>query len=297
VAGSSVNVSELYAKDRQQQRLKKIRDTILLGLGIAAVIAAFCIARKARTKWPFVTIMLYAVFFVLFLIPVLLAVFLVIGSEETSFSDVGLEEFASFYYGLFTFEEPQVFIVWAIILGLVAVQASLLIIPVRVLHQRPKRRRGIWFTAVIAALMYTGLLFAAGISILAAVYGDDVSEPMFWILVGILPVNWIGWSVTFCLFNRSMEPESFIRRLMRWVIGGSIMELLIAVPSHIIVRHRDVCCAHGLTAVGLTTGLAVMFFAFGPGLYFLYSDRIRGKQPHLSPQEPAEEPSLQTPPQ
>jgi hypothetical protein len=114
-------------------------------------------------------------------------------------------------------------------------------------------------------------------------------------VIGILPLNWIGWSVVFCLFSRSMEPESFIRRLMRWLIGGSILELLIAVPSHIIVRHREVCCAHGLTAAGLTTGLAVIFFAFGPGLYFLYADRIRSKQPDL-PEQTAE-PTPELPPQ
>jgi hypothetical protein len=41
----------------------------------------------------------------------------------------------------------------------------------------------------------------------------------------------------------------------------------------------------------------VIFFAFGPGLYFLYADRIRGKQPHLPPQEPAEGPAPEIPPQ
>ncbi|MHC5165463.1 MAG: hypothetical protein ACYSOI_09010, partial [Planctomycetota bacterium] len=164
---------------------------------------------------------------------------------------------------------------------IIAAQACLLIVPVRIKHQRPKKRRGIWFTAIIAGLLYTALLFFAGLSIIAAVWGDDISEPVFWILLGILPLNWIGWSITFCLMSRSMEPECFIRRLMRWLIGGSILELLIAVPSHIIVRHRDVCCAHGLTAAGLTTGIAVIFFAFGPGLYFLYADRIRSKRANL----------------
>jgi hypothetical protein len=206
------------------------------------------------------------------------------GQPETTITGIELDDFGEFYGGLFTIEEPAVLIAWAIILAIIAAQACLLIVPVRIKHQRPKARRGIWFTAIIAALLYTALLFAATMSIMMAVYGDDISEPVFWVIVGILPLNWIGWSVAFCLFSRSMEPESFIRRLMHWLIGGSILELLIAVPSHIIVRHRDVCCAHGLTAAGLTTGLAVIFFAFGPGLYFLYADRIRSKQPNLPEQ-------------
>ena len=240
--------------------------------------------RKVRTRWPFVTIVLYGVFFVLLLIPIVFAVFVAFGRPDTSITDIGLDDVGEFYVWLFSFSELGVFVAWAIILAILAAQACLLIVPVRIKHQRPKARRGIWFTAIIAALLYTGLLFAAAMSIMMAVYGDDISEPVFWVIVGILPLNWIGWSVAFCLFSRSMEPESFIRRLMHWLIGGSILELLIAVPSHIIVRHRDVCCAHGLTAAGLTTGLAVIFFAFGPGLYFLYMDRIRSKQPNLPEQ-------------
>jgi len=258
--------------------LAQILSIVILLLVGAAVVWGI---RKVRTKWPFVTIMLYGVFFVLFLIPIVFAIFLMLGRPNTNITDICLEDFGEFYVGLFTIVEPGVLIAWAIILAILAAQACLLIVPVRIKHQWPKKRRGFWFPAIIAAMLYTVLLFFAAISVMAAAWGDEVSEPVFWILVGILPLNWIGWSVAFCLFSRSMEPESFIRRLMRWLIGGSILELLIAVPSHIIVRHRDVCCAHGLTAAGLTTGLAVIFFAFGPGLYFLYADRIRSKRANL----------------
>jgi hypothetical protein len=249
--------------------------------------------RKVRTKWPFVTIVLYGIFFVLLLIPVIFIVFAGFGRPDTDYGDFDLGDWIEFYGMLFSFSELGVFIVWAIILAILAAQACLLIVPVRIKHQRPKKRRGIWFTAIVAALLYTALLFATAMSVMAAIWGDNPNEIFFWVVIGILPLNWIGWSVAFCLFSRSMEPESFIRRLMRWLIGGSILELLIAVPSHIIVRHREVCCAHGLTAAGLTTGLAVIFFAFGPGLYFLYADRIRSKQPDLPKQ--TDEPTPEMP--
>ena len=262
---------------------------VLIGAGLV-----WCVC-KLRTKWPFVTIMLYGVFFVLLLIPVLFAAFLITGHPDTDVTDIDLDDFGEFYVGLFTIAEPAVLIGWAIILAILAAQASLLIVPVRIKHQRPKKRRGIWWTAIVAALLYTALLFMLTMSVMVVIWKDDPNMIFFWIVIGILPLNWIGWSVAFCLFSRSMEPESFIRRLMRWLIGGSILELLIAVPSHIIVRHRDVCCAHGLTAAGLTTGLAVIFFAFGPGLYFLYADRIRSKQPNLP--EQTDPPTPEMPPQ
>ena len=69
--------------------------------------------------------------------------------------------------------------------------------------------------------------------------------------------------------------------MVKWLMRGSILELLVAVPSHIIVRHKNVCCAHMATAAGIAAGLAVMFFAFGPGLYYLYMERINRKKPDV----------------
>jgi hypothetical protein len=39
-------------------------------------------------------------------------------------------------------------------------------------------------------------------------------------------------------------------------MGGSILELLVAVPSHIIVRRRGDCCAPLGTFCGTATGIA-----------------------------------------
>ncbi len=66
---------------------------------------------------------------------------------------------------------------------------------------------------------------------------------------------------------------------MKWLLRGSILELLVAVPSHIVVRQRGVCCAPAGTFWGITTGLAVMLLAFGPGVFFLYVARCRRLRP------------------
>ena len=65
---------------------------------------------------------------------------------------------------------------------------------------------------------------------------------------------------------------------MKWLLRGTIVELLIAIPSHVIARHKDVCCADGVTAIGIATGLTVMLISFGPGIYFLYAKRIESKK-------------------
>ena len=74
-------------------------------------------------------------------------------------------------------------------------------------------------------------------------------------------------------------------RVLKWLIRGSILELLVAVPCHIIVRHKDECCAHILTLYGIGTGLAVMALAFGPGIAFLFLKRAKSLKPDMTNSE------------
>jgi hypothetical protein len=59
------------------------------------------------------------------------------------------------------------------------------------------------------------------------------------------------------------------------VLAGSVAELLVAVPCHVYARDKDYCCAGFSTFAGLATGLAVMLFAFGPGVFFLFAARVK----------------------
>jgi hypothetical protein len=76
-----------------------------------------------------------------------------------------------------------------------------------------------------------------------------------------------------------MEPRDFVSRLCKSLLKGSILELLVAVPTHIVARCRDYCCAGAMTFVGLTLGMSVMLFSFGPGIFFLFAARWRRLHP------------------
>jgi hypothetical protein len=79
--------------------------------------------------------------------------------------------------------------------------------------------------------------------------------------------------------TRNNETPDAAARLTRVLLRGSILELLIAIPSHIVVRNRDVCCAPIGSFWGITTGLSVMLLCYGPGVFFLFVERARRKQP------------------
>jgi hypothetical protein len=89
---------------------------------------------------------------------------------------------------------------------------------------------------------------------------------------------WAFWSVVFVLYYRRAPAR--MAEATGWLLKGSILELLVAVPAHVIVRRRDDCSAPDVTAFGIITGTAVTLMCFGPGLIALYQRR---KQPYRRP--------------
>ena len=90
---------------------------------------------------------------------------------------------------------------------------------------------------------------------------------------------WLVWAVIFRSFAKSDDPDALLKRSTRWLLRGSILELLVAVPSHVIVRRRDDCCAPIGTFWGIATGISVMLLCFGPGVFFLFVERCQRLQP------------------
>ncbi len=197
-------------------------------------------------------------------------------SSKRTFTHPDLDDIPGFFFDFY----GQVWPFWIFCAIVILSEALLLIIPVRIVKQRPRPQRGLWATAIAAGALFAVLALGMVWSIVAAALGDGSIESIVFLLALIfLLINWVVWSCIFRAFARNNDPGSYIRRLMKWLLRGTILELLIAVPSHVIVRHKDVCCAHGVTALGIATGLTVMLISFGPGIYFLYAERIQSKKP------------------
>jgi hypothetical protein len=94
-----------------------------------------------------------------------------------------------------------------------------------------------------------------------------------------LVLFWVIWVVIFRNFARSDDSDSLLQRSTRWLLRGSILDLLIAVPSHIFVRRRGDCCAPAGTFWGIATGISVMLLCFGPGVFFLFVERFERLKP------------------
>jgi len=97
---------------------------------------------------------------------------------------------------------------------------------------------------------------------------------------------WLGWAAAFWRHLRSPDAGTGMARLVRLLLAGSVAELLVAVPCHVYVRSKDYCCAGAVSLAGLATGWAVLLFAFGPGVFFLFLARVRRLRHGARPARP-----------
>lgn len=164
--------------------------------------------------------------------------------------------------------------VWALIL--IMGQALLLFVSVDTSFRRIQRRRQVGVAVAMVAAMVGLLSGMVALSIAAAIFGDEIfpdNETLFGIELMALIVSF--WAVWAFIFRRYVVGDSVsVDRLVSWLIKGSILELLIVVPCHVIVRHREDCSAPAVTGYGIATGIAVMLLAFGPSVLFLYQKRL-----------------------
>ena len=171
---------------------------------------------------------------------------------------------------------PGRLLVWPALL--IVGQALLIFVSVDISFRRLRPARQIALSAATVGLMVALLTVFSIWSIIVAFTGDrlleDLGDPgfihLFWLSVGVI---WIAWTFVFYFYkaNKSRKLDA----LVAWMLRGSILELLIVVPCHVIVRQREDCCAPQLTAFGISTGIAVMLFSFGPSVLFLYQKRLK----------------------
>jgi len=169
---------------------------------------------------------------------------------------------------------------WAWLAVMLLCESALLLVPVKVAARRPVSRRSIYIPVIASALLMGCLLLGLVCSIAEFVQQQDaLREPwQGWSALGASVLLWVIWSIVFSRVARQGPPRDVVSRQCRHLIQGSALSLLVAVPTHIVARHRDYCCAGYLTFVGIVFGLAVMLLSFGPGIFFLYISRWKGLQ-------------------
>jgi len=213
-------------------------------------------------KWGIIVSLLYALIVVGLLVPGLA----VLSGYSTPSSPSFLSDMKSLF---------ALWMVWVPIGILVCGQVVLLFLSVDTSQKRLKPRAPILVSYTVTAMLFALLTFAALSSLGAAVYSDKFID-RFWptetYVIVAWAILWLLWGIVFLLFFRNSDVPT--TRLVSWLLKGSVLELLIAVPCHVIVRRRSDCSAPVATSFGIATGVAVMLLSFGPSVLLLYKKRL-----------------------
>lgn len=134
---------------------------------------------------------------------------------------------------------------------------------------RPIKRRRLLIPVIVASLMCAILVGGLALA-LAELFNQEHStwfEYLFW---AILAISWATWGFVFYVHCQRVGRYIALKKMTVGVLGGSLVELLVSVPSHIIVSRRPGCFVGIYTMLGIIAGLCVMLWAFGPGIALLF---------------------------
>lgn len=128
-------------------------------------------------------------------------------------------------------------------------------------------------TGLLMAILTADIVFAVGVAVRGDKLMDGVPDSAAWfVLIGAFAIPWMVWGIVFYrLWRDSTDP---VTNAVAWLFRGSVLELLIAVPAHVIVRRRHDCSAPLATSFGITSGIAIMLISFGPSVLLLYKKRM-----------------------
>jgi len=168
-------------------------------------------------------------------------------------------------------------VTWIFVGVLLAGQALLLFLSVDTSWQRLRPRAHILVSSLAAGSLSALLMGAAGFSLGMGIWGDHFGGKFFEDGVNIAAcwgALWLAWLIVFYVYFRN--PNAQISRVTAWLLTGSVLELLIAVPAHVIARRRNDCSAPAVTSFGIASGIAIMLLSFGPSVFLLYKKRLDG---------------------
>lgn len=217
-------------------------------------------------KWGLVVTLLYACIVLMLVVP---------GAVWLFVDTAGWTDFVSHLRNVYT-----TWVTWVIVAIPVVGEAILLFLRVDTSQKRLKPRTHVMVSAATAgfflALLTLGAVFSFGV----AIRGDNFLPGNLILAAVWTLLAWAAWAVIFYRLYRN--SADVVSRAITWLLRGSVLELLIAVPAHIIVRRRHDCSAPVATSFGITSGIAIMLLAFGPGVLLLYKQRIEKRSMRAS---------------
>ena len=217
-------------------------------------------ARKAGLRlWAFVTLGLYLAAALAIYVPLVVFCFWERGNHDHW--KALRESFAAWQF-------------WLILGTFLIAQVLLLVVPVRAAwdYQIKPRRMvvPIATTCTLLAILVAGALFSEIAVVVQDKYWSYASVGCLF----VVGASWLVWWRVFRRYARA-DVDQVMDVTRRWLLHGSILELLVAISCHIWVRRRGDCSSPAFTFLAICAGFATMLCAFGPGVFYLLVARVR----------------------
>ena len=141
--------------------------------------------------------------------------------------------------------------------------------------KRPMKRWRLIFPVFVASVLLI-ILFMAAIGALDEAFGGIISakgentKVTNQIMIGVIILNWLFWMVVLFIKYKGVGNLKAIKGLVTNILSGSLLSLMISISAHIYVKRNSGCFVGMSTAMGVSAGIVVAFWAFGPGIIILF---------------------------
>ena len=98
-----------------------------------------------------------------------------------------------------------------------------------------------------------------------------------WAVMGVM---WAVWAGVFWGYMKSVDRYTGLRKVFRWLLAGTVMELVIAAPAHawIIGERGEKCYCERGTWTGVAFGVTAALWLFGPGAVLMFMRERRRRE-------------------
>ena len=98
-------------------------------------------------------------------------------------------------------------------------------------------------------------------------HGPEWTQAAVWVFFG---GSWVGLAALLFVHVRRRIRFRVLSRLTAILFASSLVQLVVTVPSHLIVIRRPGCLTGMLTGIGLLVGIYVTFWSLGPAIMLLF---------------------------
>lgn len=124
---------------------------------------------------------------------------------------------------------------------------------------------------IIFSLMFAILIVSINYT-LAEFFGGNYQDIISYIFDNsyfyIIPlIIWVIFAFIGIIINTKKEVDNIYKKYLITLISGSLLELIITVPLHIIIIKRGGCFAGIYSLFGIIGGFFVLVFVMGPSIF------------------------------